>query len=49
MTQQTVAPPQRRCRECGCTDWHACQTPEGPCRWVFDDLCSACAPAGVAA
>ncbi len=28
------------CRVCGCTDHHACITPEGPCRWVEADLCS---------
>lgn len=30
------------CRECGCTDMHAC---EGGCWWIEPDLCSACAPA----
>lgn len=35
--------PERRCRECGCTDDAACLVPfEGPCRWVESDLCSAC-------
>lgn len=29
----------RACRECGCTDDHAC---EGGCWWVSYDLCSAC-------
>lgn len=29
----------RACRQCGCTDDHAC---EGGCSWVEDDLCSAC-------
>jgi len=33
----------RRCRICGCTDDHACVTEEGPCYWVEQDLCSACA------
>ncbi len=34
------------CRECGCTDDHAC---EGGCSWVEEDLCSACsAPAPAA-
>lgn len=32
----------RACRDCGCTDAHACA---GDCSWVDDDLCSACAPA----
>lgn len=36
--------PVRTCRECGCTDDHAC---DGGCSWVADDLCSACARAGV--
>jgi hypothetical protein len=31
----------RSCRECGCTDDHAC---EGGCAWLEDDLCSQCAP-----
>jgi len=29
----------RRCRVCGCTDDHAC---ESGCSWVETDLCSAC-------
>ena len=31
------------CRECGCTDTHAC---DGGCSWVDAEhtLCSACAP-----
>ena len=29
------------CRECGCTDDHAC---EGGCYWVEEGLCSNCAP-----
>ena len=32
----------RVCRVCGCTEGNPCQTPEGPCHWVEDDLCSAC-------
>lgn len=35
--------PIRKCRVCGCDDNHACMTEEGPCYWVEDDLCSACA------
>lgn len=31
---------QRKCRVCGCTDFHACP---GGCYWVEDDLCSRCA------
>lgn len=31
------------CELCGCTDFAACQTPEGPCHWVAANLCSACA------
>ena len=37
----------RRCRECGCTeeDCSQCIIKTGePCRWVEDDLCSACVP-----
>ena len=34
---------ERICRVCGCTQEHACETDEGPCYWVEDDLCSACA------
>lgn len=30
----------RKCRVCGCDDFHAC--PDG-CSWVEPDLCSACA------
>jgi len=29
----------RTCKECGCTDIHACP---GGCHWVTDDLCSNC-------
>lgn len=29
----------RKCRVCGCDDFHACP---GGCYWVEDDLCSAC-------
>lgn len=38
-----------RCRQCGCTDLHACATPAGPCRWIYVNrragvgLCSGCA------
>lgn len=32
----------RKCRVCGCTEENACQTPEGPCHWVEEDLCSNC-------
>jgi hypothetical protein len=38
----------RTCRVCGCTDddCHKCIEKTGhPCRWVEDDLCSACADA----
>lgn len=31
------------CRECGCTDNHACP---GGCSWEEPDLCSSCAPGG---
>jgi hypothetical protein len=30
----------RRCRVCGCTNYHACP---GGCFWVEKDLCSKCA------
>ncbi len=30
---------RRTCRNCGCTDYEACE--EG-CEWVEGDLCSAC-------
>lgn len=38
----------RRCRNCGCTDYAACDTIVGPCAWLatFDDntgICTACA------
>jgi hypothetical protein len=34
---------ERTCRECGCTELHACIHPEhGPCWWVEEDLCSLC-------
>ncbi len=35
--------PLGRCRICGCTDDECCP---GGCRWVADDLCSACVPGG---
>lgn len=38
--------PERACRVCGCPDEQACETADGPCRWVDDgrggNLCSAC-------
>lgn len=35
---------KRVCKVCGCTDDHACTTPEGPCHWIIEgELCSACA------
>lgn len=36
-------PDERKCRVCGCTNAVACVTPDGPCRWVAEDLCNACA------
>ncbi|HUV53024.1 MAG TPA: hypothetical protein VMW64_08125 [Dehalococcoidia bacterium] len=39
----SVCQEQPMCRVCGCTNEHACETDEGPCHWVEDDLCSACA------
>lgn len=31
------------CRGCGCTQYRACETEDGPCRWAEPGLCSACA------
>lgn len=31
------------CSVCGCTEDNACVTDTGPCSWVTEDLCSACA------
>ncbi len=33
---------ERKCRVCGCTNAKACIADGVPCRWVEDDLCSAC-------
>ena len=33
------------CRICGCTNEAACETEDGPCYWVENDLCSACSKA----
>lgn len=33
----------RRCRICRCTKTLGCDTPDGPCHWIAEDLCSACA------
>lgn len=46
-------PQPRRCRQCGCTDLAACQTPAGPCAWrdIYDDntgICTTCVPASTA-
>ena len=30
------------CRICGCSQFRACKTKDGPCFWVSPDLCSAC-------
>ncbi|MBX3447537.1 MAG: hypothetical protein KF765_12355 [Parvibaculaceae bacterium] len=35
-------PAGRQCRVCGCTQENACQTEDGPCFWLEDDLCSGC-------
>lgn len=40
---------ERHCRACGCTsaDCRGCVERTGePCRWVAEDLCSACAEVG---
>ena len=34
---------ERKCSSCGCSDYDACMTSDGPCWWVAVDLCSACA------
>ncbi len=42
----------RTCRSCGCTnqDCRQCIQRTGqPCHWISADLCSACAPDGMAA
>ncbi len=33
------------CRVCGCSQYEPCETESGPCHWVEEDLCSACANA----
>lgn len=39
----------RVCRQCGCTEEHACvDAVLGPCWWVEEDLCSHCLPVGEA-
>lgn len=36
---------ERTCRECACTQNHACFDEErGACHWVEEDLCSHCQP-----
>jgi hypothetical protein len=35
-----IAWTDRRCRHCGCMDHRACLTPDGPCAWVAQDVCS---------
>jgi hypothetical protein len=34
---------EMECEVCGCTEFSACRTPEGPCHWVSPNLCSGCA------
>lgn len=44
---ESVFDPPSACRVCGCTEHNACRMEDdGPCWWVEDDLCSACAPKG---
>lgn len=31
------------CYGCGCTEFSACETEDGPCSWVAECWCSACA------
>jgi len=33
---------EKICRVCGCSEFLPCETGEGPCHWVEEDLCSAC-------
>lgn len=33
---------KRKCKRCQCDHFHACRSPEGPCYWVGEDLCSDC-------
>ena len=35
-----MASTDRRCRHCGCMDHRACLTPDGPCAWIDQDVCS---------
>jgi len=35
---------ERLCRVCRCSQEAACVDEHGPCRWIADDLCSACGP-----
>lgn len=30
------------CAACGCTEEDACIGPDGPCAWLFPNLCSSC-------
>jgi hypothetical protein len=43
MSKHPEAVSDRECRVCGCTDSQPCVTATGPCSWVEEDLCSACA------
>ncbi len=46
-TLPLVAAMVRACRVCGCTDndYRGCIERTGaPCRWIAQDLCSACQP-----
>lgn len=42
----TLQPAAGYCRECGCSQFNACETDYGPCGWVEEDLCSRCAGEG---
>lgn len=47
-----LAPIDRRCRGCGCTDSVACETITGPCAWqiTYGDntgICTGCKPASL--
>jgi hypothetical protein len=45
----TLQPAAGYCRICGCSQFNACETDDGPCGWIEEDLCSACAGEGVEA
>lgn len=42
----TLQPAPGYCRACGCSQLNACETDDGPCSWVEEDLCTRCAAEG---